>query len=108
MVRINNLPAVLKKNSIGEKLTEVCRGNDVVFLAIFGSFVKGRQKKTSDIDVAIEFDKNKSKDLLDLIHLERELKKTFGRKVDASIFDSISPYIMGDVKKEMRIIYDQR
>jgi predicted nucleotidyltransferase len=68
-------------------------------LAIFGSFVRGEQKGKSDVDIAIEFDKNKPKSLLDLVHVENELSKTFKTKVDLGIFSSISPYIIEQVKK---------
>jgi len=93
---------------VKEKLTEICQANDLVFLAIFGSFVKGKQTKNSDIDIAIEFDKNKPKSLFDLVHLEYELEKIFKRKVDVGIFSSISPYIIDEVKKEMKVIYEKR
>lgn len=66
------------------------------------------ENKTSDIDVAIEFDKNKEKSLLDLIHLENEIGKIFKRKVDLGIFSSLTPYIIEDVEKEMRVIFEKR
>jgi predicted nucleotidyltransferase len=34
--------------------------------------------------------------------MENELRKIFKRKVDLGIFSSLSPYIIEDVKKEMR------
>jgi hypothetical protein len=77
-------------------------------MAVFGSFIRREQKKGSDIDVAIEFDKNSRKNLLDLVHLERDLGKIFKRKVDLGVFSSISPYIIDDVKKEMKVIYEKR
>jgi len=42
------------------------------------------------------------------VRVEEELTKIFGRKVDLGIFSSISPYIIDDVKKEMKIIYEKR
>jgi predicted nucleotidyltransferase len=77
-------------------------------MAIFGSFARGEQKKKSDIDIAIEFEKGSQKSLLDLVRIENELRRIFKRKVDLGIFSSLNPYIMEDVKKEMRIIYEKR
>jgi predicted nucleotidyltransferase len=108
MEKINNLPKFLKKGKVEEKLLGICEENDVVFMSLFGSFVRGEQKQRSDLDIAIEFDKNSKKDLLDLVHLEYELKKIFGRKVDLGIFSSISPHIVDDVKREMQVIYEKR
>ena len=108
MIEIKSLPPQLRKTGLEEKLVKTCEENDIIFLAIFGSFVRGEQKGKSDIDIAIEFDKNKPKSLLDLVHVENELSKTFKRKVDLGIFSSINPYIIEKVKKEMRVIYEKR
>jgi len=77
-------------------------------MAIFGSFVRGEQKRQSDIDIAIEFDEKNGKTLFDLVRIENELGKIFKRKVDLGVFSTISPYFIEDVKKEMRVIYEKR
>jgi len=107
-IEIEALPKSLQKRGLKEKLAEICKRNDIVFMAVFGSFVRGEQDKKSDIDLAIEFDKNKEKSLLDLVHVENELKKLFKRKVDLGIFSSLSPYVIEDVRKEMRVVYQKR
>jgi len=107
-IYIQNLPKELRREGLEEELVEICRKNDIVFMAIFGSFVRGEQKRRSDIDVVIEFERNSEKSLLDLVRIENELRKVFRRKVDLGIFSSLSPYIIEDVKKEMRIIYEKR
>ena len=107
-IQIEKLPKALQRSGLDKKLAEVCRKNDVVFLAVFGSYVRGEQHRGSDIDIAIEFDPSKEKSLLDLIHLEHELSKVFKRKVDLGIFSSLHPYVIDDVKKEMRVIYERR
>jgi predicted nucleotidyltransferase len=106
-IEIGNLPRSLREKGLEEKLAEICRKNDIVFMAMFGSFVRGEQNTRSDVDVAIEFDKSKGKSLLDLISVEDELRRIFKRKVDLGIFSSLNPYIMEDVKKEMRVIYEK-
>ena len=107
-IQIQKLPKVLRKKGLEEKLAEICKENDVVFLAVFGSFVRGEQNKKSDVDIAIEFDQRKGKTLLDLVRLEGELSKVFKRKVDLGVFSSLSPFVAEDVKKEMRVIYEKK
>ena len=102
------MPEELRRKNLEEKLAEICRKNDIVFMAIFGSFVRGEQNKKSDIDIAIEFERNSEKSLLDLVRIENELRKIFRRKVDLGIFSSLNPYILEDVKREMRVIYEKR
>ena len=107
-IQVEKLPKALRIKGLEEKLAEICGKNDVVFLAVFGSFVRGEQNKKSDIDIAIEFDPSKGKTLLDLIRLENELGKVFKRKVDLGVFSSLNPRVVEDVKREMCVIYEKR
>ncbi|MEM2841280.1 MAG: nucleotidyltransferase domain-containing protein [Candidatus Bathyarchaeia archaeon] len=43
-------------------------------MALFGSFVRGEQNRKSDIDIAVEFNKNSGKNLLDLVRTGNELR----------------------------------
>jgi predicted nucleotidyltransferase len=98
-VNIQNLPQELRREGLEEELAEICRKNDIVFMAIFGSFVRGEQNRRSDIDIVIEFERNSEKSLLDLVRIENELKKVFRRRVDLGILSSLSPYIIEEVKR---------
>ena len=44
-IEIRNLPKELRKKGLKEKLVEICEKNDIVFMAIFGSFTKGEQRE---------------------------------------------------------------
>jgi predicted nucleotidyltransferase len=107
-IEIQNLPKELRRKGLEERLAEICKKNDILFMAIFGSFAKGKQNKKSDIDIAIEFERNSEKSLLDLVRIENELREMFKRKIDLGIFSSLSPYVIEDVKREMRVIYEKR
>lgn len=108
MIEVKNLQGLVKKEDLEEKITKLCEENDIVFMALFGSFVRGNQKKRSDIDILIRFDETKEKSLLDLIHAENELKKLFKRKVDLLTVGSISPYMREEVLNSMKVIYEKR
>ena len=107
-IEIANLPEALRKKGLERKLSQVCDRNNIVFMAIFGSFACGEQHKKSDVDIAIEFEKNKEKTLLDLVRVEDELSMVFERKVDLGIFNSLNPHIIDDVRREMHVIYEKR
>jgi uncharacterized protein len=108
MNNIGILPPKLMKKGLNEKLLRICEVNNICFMAMFGSFVNGQDNKKSDIDIAIEFMDKSHKDLFDLVHIEDDLRKMFGRKVDLGIFSAINPYIKKDVKKQMLVIYEKR
>lgn len=49
-------------------------------IGIFGSYVPGEEKKTSDVDILVEFEE--IPDLFKFIELERYLENLLGIKVD--------------------------
>ncbi|MBU0570858.1 MAG: nucleotidyltransferase family protein [Candidatus Omnitrophica bacterium] len=87
------------------KLLEICKNNDIVFLAIFGSFVTGDFTEESDIDLLARFSKPKS--LLDLVRIERVFSEVLGRKTDLLTEASISPYLKDRIKSEMKVVYEK-
>jgi len=68
-------------------------------IGIFGSYARGEQKETSDIDILVEFYETPS--LLDFIGLEQYLSDLLNIKVDLVSSKSLHPlikdYIMEDV-----------
>jgi len=72
---------------------------NVKYIGIFGSFVRGENKKTSDIDILVEF--KKPIDLFEFIKLEEELSKLLGRKVDLVSKKALKPYIGKQILKEV-------
>lgn len=68
------------KDILTKHKEEVQHKYKVIELGIFGSFVRGEQKKRSDIDILVEY--SELPDLLKLIELENRLQKLLKRKVD--------------------------
>jgi hypothetical protein len=108
MTNPQNIPAKLRKKDLSEKIEAACEKNDVTFMAIFGSYSRGEQRRGSDLDIAIEYQKGKKKSLFDLVDLEEDLSRIFGKKVDLGIFHSLNRHVIGQVKKEMKVIYEKR
>lgn len=88
-----------------KKLFEICKNNDIVFLAIFGSFVTGDFTEDSDIDLIARFSEPKS--LLELVRIERLLSKVLGKKTDLLTEASISPYLRSRIEQEMEVVYER-
>jgi len=88
------------------ELLDICKKNDITFLGVFGSYSRGEQKEKSDIDILVRFSRRKS--LLDLVRIERQLSEVLNVKVDLVTEGSISPYIIDGIKKELKVIYDEK
>ena len=86
-----------------EKLVDICRRNDGVFLGVFGSFARGEASEDSDVDLLIRFSSRKG--LLDLVRIEREMTESVGRSVDLLTDAAISPYLRERIEREMVELY---
>lgn len=85
-----------------EKLIQILKKHGAKRIEIFGSYARGEQRETSDLDVIVEFEKRKS--LLELVGIEQELEDHLGVKIDLLTEDSISPYLVEKIKKESKVI----
>ena len=67
-------------------------------IGLFGSRVRGEQKKTSDIDILVEFEEPSFDHFMDLSFFLEDL---FGKTVDLITTNGISPYIAPSIRKEV-------
>ncbi|MBU0907295.1 MAG: nucleotidyltransferase domain-containing protein [Nanoarchaeota archaeon] len=85
------------------KIIRVLKEQRVVRAGIFGSYVRGEQRKDSDIDILIEIDDSLS--LLDFIGIKLALETALKRKVDLVEYSAIKPKIRDKIlKEEVRIL----
>lgn len=89
-----------------DKITEICRQNDVAMLGVFGSLARGEATDESDVDLLVKFSGSKS--LLGLVALERQLAGALGRKVDLLTEAALSPYLRERIMCELQVIYGAR
>ncbi len=68
-------------------------------LGIFGSYVRGEQNESSDVDVLIDFEQAPS--LLKFIELENYLSDTIGVKVDLVMKRALKPRIANNILAEV-------
>jgi hypothetical protein len=89
------------KEILKEHKEEVSRKYKVREIGIFGSFVRGGQRKISDIDILVEFDQRNIPGLLKLIEMERYLEKLLRKKVDLVRKGGIRPELRKIILKEV-------
>lgn len=67
-------------------------------IGIFGSYLRGTQKKNSDLDLLVEFSEPVS--LFDFIRLKNFLTDKLGTRVDLVMADALKPRIRDQVARE--------
>jgi uncharacterized protein len=83
------LPDIIKK--LRQNLPELTLRFHVKSLLLFGSYVRGRQRKKSDLDILVEFSEPPS--FFEFLALERYLSDLLGVKVDLVMKEALKPAI---------------
>ncbi|MEK6921708.1 MAG: nucleotidyltransferase family protein [Nanoarchaeota archaeon] len=91
----------MEVKAIKRKIIPLLRENKVKKAGIFGSYAREEQKKTSDIDILIDFNGS----LLDLVSLERKIQKKLRKRIDLLTYKSIHPLLRKRIlREEVRIL----
>jgi len=94
MKSLEEIKSILRKQKL-----QIRERYGVSKIGIFGSYVRGEQKKKSDVDILVEFEKPIS--LLKLVNLENFLADLIGTKVDVvpkeDVRTELKESILGEV-----------
>jgi len=94
MSKLREIMAILAENK-----PAIQRNYKVKKIGIFGSYLRGKQGKTSDIDVLVEF--SEPIGLFEFMDLEEYLQNLFGIKVDLVSRKALKPHIGRQILKEV-------
>lgn len=95
---------LMGRKELFEEIVHLLKNKGAKKIAVFGSYVRGKEEPESDIDIIVEFSERKS--LMDIVGIEQELSEMLGIKADLLTEKSISPYLIDRIKKEMVVIYE--
>ncbi len=89
-------------DSISSHKIELGKKFKVNKIGVFGSYVRGEQKKKSDVDILVEF--NEPISLFRFIELEDYLTELIGIKVDLVSKKALKPRIGAHIMKEVKYV----
>jgi predicted nucleotidyltransferase len=89
------------KNTLAVQKRELRQKYRVKEIGIFGSYVRGEQKKRSDVDLLVEFEEPSDLTLLDFVRLENYLSEILGVKVDLVEKNALKPRIGKRILEEV-------
>lgn len=99
----DTIPMLSVPDEIKDPIITILRGYGAIKISIFGSFARGEERPESDIDIIVRFDKPKS--LLQLIHIEEEIKNAVQHNIDLLTENSINPYLIDAIRRDEVVIY---
>ncbi len=78
----------------------VAKAHGVRDVRVFGSYARGTERRSSDIDLLVDLPEGAS--LLDLAGLKMDLEEALHRKVDVIPSDSIKPALRSSILADAR------
>jgi len=95
-MKLEEIKRILQEHR--EELREKYRVKEI---GIFGSYVRGEQRRKSDLDVLVEFEPDAGMDLISFVELEDYLSQLLGIKVDLVMKSALKPRIGERVLREV-------
>lgn len=84
-------------SKIRSKIKRILKKNGVAKAGIFGSYARGEQKKSSDIDILIKYPKGLG---FGFAGIQLELEEKLGKKIHLVTYKSIHPKLKEQILKE--------
>lgn len=78
-------------------------GYGVASIGLFGSFVRGEQQDSSDVDILVQFQQGK-KTFKNFMRLAYFLEDLFHRKTEVVTVESLSPFLKPHILKEVKYV----
>ena len=97
---LNEIKEILKQNK-----KELKDKYKIKKIGVFGSYVRGEEKKRSDIDILVEF--SEPVGLFEFMDMEEYLEKLLGVKVDLVSKKALKPRIGQHILKEVVYIWEK-
>ena len=95
-ISADKIKIILKKHE-----SELREKYGIKEMGVFGSYMRGEQKKGSDIDILVEFYPDAEMDLITFVELEEYLSDLLGIKVDLVLKSALKPRIGKNILKEV-------
>ena len=86
---------------LNENKRELVEKYRIKEMKIFGSYSRGQQKDSSDVDIIVVFEETPT--FVEFIRLQEELNKLLDVKVDLLTEESISPFIKPYIKEVVTV-----
>ncbi len=101
----------MSKQELKKKIKEAVERDplhrDIKKVALFGSYLHGNFKDTSDVDVLIEFLPSARIGFFKLSQIKRNMEQRIDKPVDLLTPEAISRHFRDHILKEAEIIYEK-
>lgn len=90
-----------------QRVREYLSTQPVLKAWVFGSYSRGEQTPSSDVDIIVVFDDKAEVSLIGYIRIRYELENIFGRKVDLVEEGALLPFAVESANNDRKLIYER-
>lgn len=94
-------------NSIVKTLSSYFSTQPVQKAWIFGSYARGEQTDSSDIDILVVFDEEAKVSLFRYAHIVNELEDLLNKNVDLVVDGTLLPFAVKSAENDKKLIYER-
>ncbi len=74
---------------------------------VFGSFARGEETTSSDLDLIVDYDKSAVLSLITIVRYQLDMEKLIGRKVDLVENGFLKPFSQASAERDKYLIYER-
>jgi Predicted nucleotidyltransferases len=89
------------------KVQSFLSGTDIIKAWVFGSYARGEETPSSDLDLLVCYDPSKHISLLTTIRYKLDLEKLIGKEVDLVEDGSLKPFAVPSANRDKYLIYER-
>jgi len=101
----------MEKQEIKKKIKEAVEKNpfkkDIKKVSLFGSYIHGKPREDSDVDVLMEFIPSARVGFFKFVQIQEDIAQYTGKKIDLLTPEALSKYFREKVLNEAEIIYGE-
>ena len=90
-----------------QAIAEYFKTQPVLKAWLFGSFARGEETPSSDVDILVQFDHRQPIGLLRYAGMWREIEELIGRKVDLVEDGTLMPFAVESANRDKQLIYER-
>ena len=98
---------IMSTKTMTKMIADYFKTQPVLKAWLFGSFARGEECETSDVDILVKFDRSLPIGLLAYVRMHRELEEKLGRKVDLVEEGTLRPAAQATANRDLKVIYER-
>lgn len=97
----------MSTQTMTQQIADYFKTQPVLKAWIFGSYARGEQTESSDVDILVKFDRTTPIGLFAYLRMHRELEEKLGRKVDLVEEGTLRPAAQTTAYRDLKVVYER-